>query len=84
MTRGMYGGERSSRRPYGTAVWMWAPVSQDFILGYFRFVPTGRGSGAMGESARHIGATRQEVNRITTLKHATKIDHIDAALTGIG
>ena len=30
--------------------------------------------------ARRIGATRQEVNRRTNLKHATKIGRIDAAL----
>ncbi len=36
------------------------------------------------ELARRIGATRQEVNRITNLKHATKIDRIDAALRALG
>ena len=30
--------------------------------------------------ARRIGTTKQEVNRLTDLKHATKIDRIDAAL----
>ncbi len=34
--------------------------------------------------ARYIGATRQEVNRITNLKHATKIDRIDVALRALG
>jgi antitoxin HicB len=36
------------------------------------------------ELARRIGATRQEVNRITNLKHATKIDRIDAVLRALG
>lgn len=36
------------------------------------------------ELAWRIGATRQEVNRITNLKHATKIDHIDVALRALG
>ena len=36
------------------------------------------------EKARRIGATRQEVNRLTNLKHATKIDCIDAALRALG
>ena len=36
------------------------------------------------ELARRIGATRQEVNRITNLKHATKIDRIDTALRALG
>ena len=36
------------------------------------------------ELARRIGVTRQEVNRITNLKHATKIDRIDAALRALG
>ena len=36
------------------------------------------------ELARRIGITRQEVNRITNLKHATKIDRIDAALRALG
>jgi antitoxin HicB len=34
--------------------------------------------------ARRIGATRQEVNRLTNLKHATKIDRIDVALRALG
>jgi len=34
--------------------------------------------------ARRIGTTRQEVNRLTNLKHATKIDRIDAALRALG
>jgi antitoxin HicB len=36
------------------------------------------------ELARRIGVTRQEVNRLTNLKHATKIDRIDAALRALG
>lgn len=36
------------------------------------------------ELARRIGITRQEVNRLTNLKHATKIDRIDAALRALG
>jgi antitoxin HicB len=36
------------------------------------------------ELARRIGTTRQEVNRLTNLKHATKIDRIDAALRALG
>ena len=34
--------------------------------------------------ARRIGITRQEVNRLTNLKYAAKIDRIDAALSGCG
>lgn len=36
------------------------------------------------ELARRIGTTRQEVNRLTNLRHATKIDRIDAALGALG
>lgn len=36
------------------------------------------------ELARRIGTTKQEVNRLTNLKHATKIDRIDAALRALG
>ena len=36
------------------------------------------------ELARRIGVTKQEVNRLTDLKHATKIDRIDAALRALG
>lgn len=36
------------------------------------------------ELARRIGATRQEVNRITDIKHATKIDRIDVAMRALG
>lgn len=36
------------------------------------------------ELARRIGVTRQEVTRLTNLKHATKIDRIDAALRALG
>lgn len=34
--------------------------------------------------ARRIGTTKQEVNRLTDLKHTTKIDRIDAALRALG
>ena len=34
--------------------------------------------------ARRIGTTKQEVTRLTDLKHATKIDRIDAALRALG
>ncbi|MFZ0301614.1 MAG: type II toxin-antitoxin system HicB family antitoxin [Terracidiphilus sp.] len=34
--------------------------------------------------ARRIGTTKQEVNRLTNLKHTTKIDRIDAALRALG
>jgi antitoxin HicB len=34
--------------------------------------------------ARRIGTTKQEVNRLTDLKHSTKIDRIDAALRALG
>ena len=34
--------------------------------------------------ARRIGATKQEVNRLTNLHHPTKIDRIDAALRALG
>jgi len=36
------------------------------------------------EPARQIGITRQEVNRLTNLEHATKIARIDAALQALG
>jgi antitoxin HicB len=36
------------------------------------------------ELARRIGATKQEVNRLTNLRHPTKIDRIDAALQALG
>ena len=36
------------------------------------------------ELARRIGTTRQEVNRLTNLKHPTKIDRIDTALRALG
>lgn len=36
------------------------------------------------ELARRIGTTKQEVTRLTDLKHATKIDRIDAALRALG
>jgi antitoxin HicB len=31
-----------------------------------------------------IGTMRREVNRLTNLKHATKIDRIDVALRALG
>jgi antitoxin HicB len=36
------------------------------------------------ELARRMGATRQEVNRIMNLRHATKVDRIDVALRALG
>ena len=36
------------------------------------------------ELARRIGATKQEVSRLTNLRHSTKIDTIDAALRALG
>jgi antitoxin HicB len=36
------------------------------------------------ELARRIGTSPQEVNRLTTLKHSTKIDRIDDALKALG
>ena len=36
------------------------------------------------ELARRIGTTKQEVNRLTDLRHPTKIDRIDAALQALG
>jgi antitoxin HicB len=36
------------------------------------------------ELARRIGTTKQEVNRLTDLRHATKIDRIDTALRALG
>jgi antitoxin HicB len=36
------------------------------------------------ELARRIGTTRQEVNRLTDLRHTSKIDRIDAALQALG
>lgn len=36
------------------------------------------------ELARRLGTRPQEVNRIVTLKHATKIDTIEAALKALG
>jgi antitoxin HicB len=36
------------------------------------------------ELARRIGTTKQEVNRLTNLRHPTKIDRIDAALRALG
>lgn len=34
--------------------------------------------------AHRIGLTRQEINRVTDLKHSTKIDTIDKALKSLG
>lgn len=36
------------------------------------------------ELARRIGASKQEVSRLTDLRHSTKIDTIDAALRALG
>lgn len=36
------------------------------------------------ELARRIGATKQEVSRLTNLRHSTKIDTIDSALRALG
>lgn len=36
------------------------------------------------ELARRIGTTPQEVNRLTDIRHATKIDRIDTALRALG
>jgi antitoxin HicB len=36
------------------------------------------------ELARRIGTTKQEVNRLTNLRHPTKIDRIDLALQALG
>ncbi|MFP5276637.1 MAG: type II toxin-antitoxin system HicB family antitoxin [Acidobacteriota bacterium] len=36
------------------------------------------------ELARRIGTTPQEVNRLTNLRHASKIDRVDAALRALG
>jgi antitoxin HicB len=36
------------------------------------------------ELARRLGTTRQEVNRLTNLRHPTKIDRIDVALQALG
>ena len=36
------------------------------------------------ELARRIGTTKQEVNRLTNLRHPTKIDRIDEALRALG
>ena len=36
------------------------------------------------ELARRLGTTAQEVNRLTNLRHPTKIDRVDAALRTLG
>lgn len=36
------------------------------------------------ELARRMGTSKQEVNRITTLRHATKVDRIADALAALG
>lgn len=36
------------------------------------------------ELARRLGTTKQEVNRLTNLRHPTKIDRIDVALQALG
>jgi hypothetical protein len=54
--------------------WQWGSVSS----GSCRAVPP------PAHLARRIGATRQEVDRLINLKHATKIDRIDTALRALG
>lgn len=39
---------------------------------------------APSELARRMGTTRQEVNRLTDLEHATKIDRIAEAMSALG
>lgn len=34
--------------------------------------------------ARRMGTTKQEINRLTDLRHATKIDRVDEALRALG
>jgi antitoxin HicB len=36
------------------------------------------------ELARRIGTTPQEVNRLTNIRHTSKIDRIDVALKALG
>jgi antitoxin HicB len=36
------------------------------------------------ELARRIGTTPQEVNRLTNIRHTTRIDRVDAALRALG
>lgn len=36
------------------------------------------------ELARRIGTTPQEVNRLTNLRHTTRIDRVDAAMRALG
>jgi antitoxin HicB len=36
------------------------------------------------ELARRIGTTPQEINRLTDIRHTTKIDRIDDALRALG
>jgi antitoxin HicB len=36
------------------------------------------------ELARRLGTTPQEVNRLTNLRHSTKIDRVDSALRALG
>jgi antitoxin HicB len=36
------------------------------------------------ELARRLGTTKQEINRLTNLRHPTKIDRIDTALQALG
>jgi antitoxin HicB len=36
------------------------------------------------ELARRLGTSPQEVNRLTNLRHPTKIDRVDAALRALG
>jgi antitoxin HicB len=36
------------------------------------------------ELARRIGTTPQEVNRLTNIRHTTRIDRVDTALRALG
>jgi antitoxin HicB len=36
------------------------------------------------ELARRIGTTPQEVNRLTNIRHSTRIDGVDSALRALG
>ena len=55
-------------------------IAQDEILGQDpKAARRPVGPARNGEPARRIGITRQEVNRLTNLKHAAKIDRIAGA-----
>lgn len=85
MIRGMFGVELSSRRPYGTAsmrVERFPGISSRAIFASsLRDVVVAR---HWKNNSRRFGSTRQEVIRLTNLKHATKIDWIDEALRALG